>query len=85
MQGVFGGGRVRIAWDDGDEYIGQFVDGKKFGFGIYNYADSSNHFSGFWDEDVKKGYGIDFCLTNNDVLRGIWSDKDLILADLAIT
>ena len=68
-------------WDDGDEYIGQFCEGKKCGFGIYNYADSLNRFCGFWDDDIKKGYGIDCCLTNNEVLRGIWSDKDLILPD----
>lgn len=68
-------------WDDGDEYVGQFVNGLKCGFGIYNYADFQTRFCGFWDEDVKKGYGIDISHTTNEVLRGIWADKDLIIPD----
>lgn len=27
IQGNFGGGRVRIMWDDGDEYVGNYHNG----------------------------------------------------------
>jgi hypothetical protein len=84
VQGHFGDdrGRIRILWaDDGDTYTGQFSEGKKNGFGIYRYSEQDSRYIGYWEEDVKKGYGQDISNTSGEMLRGIWNDNELIMPD----
>lgn len=63
-------GHGKLTYADGDQYIGEWKDGKKSGYGelIYTNADK---FSGHWLEDKASGMGrLDY--QNGDYYEGQW-------------
>ena len=45
-----------IYYENGEKYIGEFVDGKKDGTGVYIYANNEK-FVGSWEKDRRNGAG----------------------------
>lgn len=64
---------VQMKYANGAKYVGETVNGKRDGFGIYYYADGDYYFGRFAD-DKPIGYGAIF-KTDNRVLIQCW-DKE---------
>lgn len=45
-----------MKYKNGETYEGGFMDGKKHGFGIYNWVDGSTY-EGWYARDKKEGHG----------------------------
>jgi hypothetical protein len=65
-------GQGTYAWADGDQYSGEYKDGKKHGQGTYNHA-SGAQYSGEWKDDKKHGQGTDNYANGNQYI-GEWKD-----------
>lgn len=50
-------GKARIDFPNGDEYEGDYKDGKREGYGIMRFADSGNVYEGQWEDDEITGRG----------------------------
>ncbi len=64
---------VQMKYANGAKYVGETVNGKRDGFGIYYYADGDYYFGRFAD-DKPVGYGATF-KTDNRVLIQHWDKK----------
>jgi hypothetical protein len=62
-----------IDYTNGDKYIGETVDGKRIGYGVYAWKDG-RIWIGYWVNGERKGQGIDIA-SNGTFLTGYW-DKD---------
>ncbi|EER15397.1 hypothetical protein Pmar_PMAR018749 [Perkinsus marinus ATCC 50983] len=72
--GAGGKGYWHIRWDNGDEYIGELLDGKRDGRG--RYISPSHHiiYDGNWSNDVRKGWGELVCDDGGYIYDGEWKD-----------
>ena len=50
-------GEAAANYENGDTYIGDFIDGLRRGTGVYMYRSSGDRYEGNWDENVKSGFG----------------------------
>ena len=64
-------GKGKFLNPDGSYYEGDFVDGKKCGFGKYVWG-KDKYYEGEWENNKQNGKGIYF--DKNKVLKGIWHD-----------
>ena len=63
-------GHGKLTYADGDQYIGEWKDGKKSGYGELLYT-NGDKFSGHWLEDKASGMGrLDY--QNGDYYEGQW-------------
>lgn len=61
---------------NGDNYSGNFVDGKKEGYGIYIWNTSNIQYYGEWKNDKMHGYG--YVVTNGETTQaGVYTDSKL--------
>ena len=71
---VFGGvfhGKGELTFTNGDIYTGNFLFGRRQGFGIYKHSESNNEYHGTWHDD--KLHGECGILFGNDVKKGVVS------------
>ena len=59
----------------GDSYIGTLVDGKRSGYGIYEYV-SGNRYEGDWKDGKRHGNGT-LQFKNGGVYAGKWQDDEI--------
>ena len=50
-------GQGTATYENGDSYIGDFIDGTRQGTGVYMYAKSGHRYEGNWHENAKAGIG----------------------------
>lgn len=63
-----------MTYANGDKYVGETVDGKRHGYGIYYYA-NGNYYWGRYKDNKQYGYGAMF-RTDNRVVIMDWESKD---------
>lgn len=51
-----------------NEYVGNFVNGQRHGYGVFNYA-SGARYSGLWNRNLKSGRG-EFTFKNGSIFKG---------------
>lgn len=59
-----------ISYTDGSYYIGETIDGKREGFGVFVWK-NKDYWMGFWDDGERKGSGM-YIYYNGNVLTGRW-------------
>jgi hypothetical protein len=59
-----------INYSSGDKYIGETIEGKANGYGIYLWSDGDMWY-GQWKDNKCAGYGI-FVTYNAEIITGIW-------------
>lgn len=63
-----------LNYQNGDRYVGETVNGKRDGYGIYYYA-GGNYYYGQYSNNKRRGYGALFRSDNSIVLQ-YWTDED---------
>ena len=53
-------------------YWGEWKNGKRNGFGKYNWEDGQR-FEGYWKDDLRSGEGVLY-FDNNQKLKGVWTN-----------
>ena len=66
---------IKIKWNDGSTYTGEWKNGKANGKGIFVHADKSV-FEGYFINDKANGFGK-YTLANRGSCEGIWKDDQL--------
>ena len=64
---------MQLEYKNGDKYVGEVVDGKRDGYGIY-YYNNGNYYFGRYKDGKAVGYGAMFH-TNNTITLHYWDDK----------
>ncbi|MCB0446432.1 MAG: hypothetical protein KDD03_02780 [Gelidibacter sp.] len=60
-------------FENGDNFTGNFVNGKKDGYGIYNWVATNTQYYGEWKDDKINGYG--YLVVNNETTQaGIYTN-----------
>lgn len=59
-----------ISYTDGSYYIGETIDGKREGFGVFVWK-NKDYWMGFWDDGQRKGRGM-YVYYNGNVQTGRW-------------
>ena len=75
--------KVKVYYNNGDRYEGDWRNGKKEGKGIY-YYNNGDRYEGDWRNDKKDGKGI-FYLPNRDRTVGDFANDNKIGLHVAIT
>jgi hypothetical protein len=70
-------------YDNGTVYKGEFVEGKRHGYGVEDYPNGDNY-DGYWKEDVRHGYGT-FSKADGSKLEGNWVDGELTCSHGTLT
>ena len=69
-------GRGRTVTPDGlTSYDGEYVDGKRHGFGVCYYKEGKINYSGNWNEGVRQGSGVGYRLSDGTMHAGGWKDN----------
>ncbi|MEE0856325.1 MAG: hypothetical protein U0L58_03400 [Ruminococcus sp.] len=69
-------GRGRTATPDGlTSYDGEYVAGKRHGFGVCYYKEGKINYSGNWNEGVRQGSGVGYRLSDGTMHAGGWKDN----------
>lgn len=63
-----------LTYQNGDKYVGETVNGKRSGVGIYYYA-NGNYYYGKYQNNERRGFGAMF-LTNNTITIQYWKGED---------
>ena len=63
-----------LNYQNGDRYVGETVDGKRDGVGIYYYA-NGNYYYGRYKNNERLGFGAMF-FTNNSITIQYWKSPD---------
>ena len=69
-------GQGTYIWPWGEEYVGEFKDGKKHGQGTFTWTDGDKYVGEFKD-DLKHGQGT-YTMANGTVGKGIWENDELV-------
>ncbi len=66
-------GRGRTVTPDGlTSYDGEYVAGKRHGFGVCYYKEGKINYSGNWNEGVRQGSGVGYRLSDGTMHAGGW-------------
>ncbi len=65
---------VSLTYQNGDRYVGEIVNGKRDGYGIYYYAEG-NYYYGQYKDNRRRGYGALF-RTDNSISLQFWGPED---------
>lgn len=65
-------GRADYTYANGDEYEGEFRQGKRHGFGVYVEFVTKNQYEGDWADDQRHGKGILSSKCNGYIYDGEW-------------
>jgi len=76
MSGNCKDGYGHFEWTTGEEYIGNFDNGKMSGYGVF-YWQSKRKFIGYWKHGKMNGEGILF-YENGNIKQGVWKDNTLV-------
>ncbi len=69
-------GRGRTVTPDGlTSYDGEYVAGKRHGFGVCYYKEGKINYSGNWNEGVRQGSGVGYRLSDGTMHAGGWKDN----------
>ena len=63
-----------LIYANGDKYVGETVDGKRHGYGLYYYA-NGNYYYGRYKDNKQYGYGAMF-RTDSRIVIMDWESKD---------
>lgn len=63
-----------LVYSNGDKYVGETVDGKRHGYGLYYYA-NGNYYYGRYRNNEQYGYGAMF-RTDSRIFIMDWENKD---------
>mmetsp|Transcript_34684 Transcript_34684/g.54145 ORF Transcript_34684/g.54145 Transcript_34684/m.54145 type:complete len:112 (+) Transcript_34684:738-1073(+) len=69
-------GEGQMVYASGNEYKGQYNDGKKHGRGTFKFIKSGNVYTGDYYEDKKAGHG-EFLWKNGTKYVGQWQDDNM--------
>jgi hypothetical protein len=69
-------GYGRFEWKTGEEYIGNFSDGKMSGYGVF-YWENKRKFIGGWKKGKMDGEGMLF-YENGQMKKGIWKSNTFV-------
>ena len=64
---------MQLEYKNGDKYVGEVVDGKRDGYGIYYYA-NGNYYYGRYKDGKAVGYGAMFH-TDNHITLHYWDEN----------
>ncbi|KAF4652594.1 hypothetical protein FOL47_011002, partial [Perkinsus chesapeaki] len=67
-------GEGYATWDNGDEYVGQWLHGKRHGRGRYVCPSRNIVYDGNWSNDLRNGWGELVCEDGGYVYDGEWKD-----------
>ena len=65
---------MSLTYQNGDRYIGETVDGKRDGYGLYYYAEG-NYYYGQYANNKRRGYGALF-RSDNSISLQFWGPED---------
>ena len=65
---------VSLTYQNGDRYIGETVNGKRDGYGLYYYAEG-NYYYGQYANNKRRGYGALF-RSDNSIALQFWGPDD---------
>lgn len=63
-----------LNYQNGDKYVGETVNGKRDGYGIYFYS-NGNYYYGRYKNNERSGFGALF-FTNNTITIQYWKEKE---------
>ena len=63
-----------LNYQNGDKYVGETVNGKREGYGIYFYS-NGNYYYGHYKNNERSGFGALF-FTNNTITIQYWKEKE---------
>lgn len=63
-----------LTYQNGDRYVGETVDGKRDGVGLY-YYNNGNYYYGRYKDNYRRGFGAMF-FTNNTITIQYWKGED---------
>ena len=63
-----------LNYQNGDKYVGETVNGKREGYGIYFYS-NGNYYYGRYKNNERSGFGALF-FTNNTITIQYWKEKE---------
>ena len=64
-----------LTYISGDRYTGEFVDGKRQGRGVFQFAHSGDTYNGNWFNDKMNGYGYLTFGDNYRIYEGQFKDN----------
>ncbi len=67
-------GSGREDYEDGRVYIGDFKEGKKWGYGKMMYSKELKQYEGPWVDNLKNGNGVETNFRTNTKRTGEWKD-----------
>lgn len=70
-------GNGKLHFENGDLYIGDFLNGMKHGKGLYKY-NTGNIYKGDWENDVKNGEGIFININDKFAFKGIFINDESV-------
>ena len=71
--------RAPYTWINGDQYTGEYIDGKRHGQGTYIYAGGAKNV-GTWENDKLNGYAIKYSANGSIKQEGSFKDGEFISA-----
>ena len=76
IKGDCNNGQGTYRWESGDEYVGEWKDGKRHGQGTYAYADGDKYVGEYKDG---KGHGQGtYTFADGTIKKGIWENDELV-------
>ena len=63
-----------LTYQNGDKYVGETVNGKRDGLGLY-YYNNGNYYNGKYKDNERRGFGAMF-FTNNTITIQYWKSAD---------
>ena len=63
--------KVFIHWQNGDTYEGQYVNGKRTGYGVYTFS-TGDIYEGEWKDNLRHGEGVLYNKKGKVISNGPW-------------
>ncbi len=69
-------GRGRTTTPDGvTSYDGEYLAGKRHGFGVCYYKEGKINYAGNWNDGIRQGSGVGYRLSDGTMHAGCWKDN----------